>query len=74
METVTLVITGMICGACVGHVSRGLQSVTGVRTVEVDLARASAIISGEALNISQLIEAVEEEGYGAKEKAGAQTA
>ncbi len=55
----------MTCGACVHHVTKGLQGVSGVQNVRVDLASARARVSGDLLDASQLIAAVEEEGYGA---------
>ncbi len=63
MQTIELSISGMMCGACVEHVSKGLQGVSGVQNVAVDLASARAVVSGESLDVSQLAAAVEEEGY-----------
>ena len=57
----------MTCGACVSHVTKGLQSVAGVQNVAVDLASATATVSGESLDLSRLVEAAEEEGYGASQ-------
>lgn len=69
MQIIQLNISGMACGACVHHVTQGLQSVSGVQSVTVDLANNTATVSGESLDSSQLIEAVEEEGYGASASA-----
>jgi copper chaperone len=66
MKNIKLNIEGMSCGACVGHVTRGLQNVPGVQSAVVDLASASAQVSGEELDAAKLIEAVEEEGYQAQ--------
>ena len=66
MENLNLKISGMSCSACVGHVSRALQSVAGVSRVSVDLERGSAHIEGSNLDADRLIAAVEEEGYEAK--------
>lgn len=71
MQTIELKVSGMTCGACVGHVTKGLQSVAGVKNVLVDLAGAKATVAGESLDLSQLLSAVEEEGYGASEIKGA---
>ncbi len=65
MQTIEVNISGMTCGACVHHVTQGLQSVSGVQNVVVDLASAKATVSGENLDVSQLTAAVEEEGYSA---------
>jgi copper chaperone CopZ len=64
---IELQISGMMCDACAGHVARGLQNVPGVQAAQVDLRSARATVSGENLVISQLIEAVEEEGYSARQ-------
>lgn len=65
MQTLELSISGMTCGACVGHVTKGVQGVAGVQNVTVDLASARARVSGDALDMAQLTAAVEEQGYGA---------
>ena len=65
MQNIELSLSGLMCEACVGHVTRGLQGVPGVQKVAVDLASAKAVVSGESLGASQLVAAVEEEGYGA---------
>lgn len=65
MQTLELSISGMTCGACVNHVTKGLQGVPGVQNVRVDLASARASVSGDSLDVAQLTAAVEEEGYGA---------
>ncbi|MDF2440279.1 MAG: Heavy-metal-associated domain, partial [Abditibacteriota bacterium] len=40
--TTLLKIEGMTCEMCVKHVTQGLQNVSGVQSVEVDLARGAA--------------------------------
>ena len=60
----TLSITGMTCGHCKKAVEDALQGVAGVEKVSVDLDQGSASIEGKA-ELSQLIAAVLEEGYGA---------
>lgn len=67
MQTIELKISGMTCGSCVSHVTKALQSVSGVQTAVVDLTSATARIQGENLDKAALVEAVEEEGYGAQE-------
>ena len=68
MENIQLTITGMSCGACVHHVTQALQGVEGVEEATVDLEAGSATVRGESLDVAELIEAVEEEGYGAQSK------
>ncbi len=64
--TTHLKIGGMSCQMCVSHVTKGLQNVRGVRAVEVDLARGAALVEHDQIEVQQLIEAVEEEGYQAQ--------
>lgn len=64
MQT-TLHITGMTCDHCVRHVSLALTSVPGADSVTVDLASASARITGQAAP-QALIAAVTESGYQAQ--------
>lgn len=66
METLNLKISGMSCGACVGHVTKALQSAPGVQSAVVDLATQSARVQGQGLDLAQLKAAVEEEGYQAQ--------
>lgn len=66
METLNLKISGMSCGACVGHVSRALQTTPGVTNAIVDLDSHSARVEGDNLDVEQLKAAVEEEGYEAE--------
>jgi copper chaperone len=64
MQT-TLQISGMTCEHCVRHVSLALAAVPGAESVSVDLASASARISGDAA-VQALIAAVAEAGYQAQ--------
>ena len=66
METLNLKISGMSCGACVGHVTKALQSAPGVQSAVVDLASQSARVQGQDLDVEGLKAAVEEEGYEAQ--------
>jgi copper chaperone CopZ len=66
MET-TLKVTGMNCGACVNHVTNALQGVEGVTSAAVDLESGTATVKHEAsVQPQTLVEAVEEDGYGAE--------
>src|ERR1017187_6585559 len=63
-----LTITGMTCGNCARHVTEAIQSVPGVRSAEVRLEANQASVcwaAGAERNISAVIRAVEEAGYGA---------
>ena len=66
MQTLNLKISGMSCGACVGHVTKALQSAPGVSSAVVDLDSQSARVEGQNLDLAQLQAAVEEEGYQAQ--------
>ena len=69
METTTLKVTGMNCGACVGHVTRALQSVEGVQIAAVDLSSGVATVKHEGgTRAEALIDAVVEEGFNAELK------
>jgi copper chaperone CopZ len=66
MQTTELKVTGMSCGACVGHVTRALQSVDGVHEVKVDLEPGQAVVQHEGADVQAMIAAVEEEGFAAQ--------
>jgi copper chaperone len=55
-------ITGMTCAHCVNAVTRALQAVPGVQSVQVSLAPAQATVSGTA-DRALLIKAIQDEGY-----------
>lgn len=65
MSTLVLNIEGMMCDACVGHVTRALQGLAGVQTTQVSLEGKQAIITYDPaqLGVAQVIEAIDEEGY-----------
>lgn len=64
-QTVTLSVAGMTCANCVAHVERGLRSVPGVLTVNVDLTHGSATIETVPgrVTLAELHHAVEGAGY-----------
>jgi copper chaperone CopZ len=67
MNTVELEVQGMTCGACVKHVTKALQSVSGVSRVEVGLANGRARIEGDLqVDGAALIAALASEDYPAK--------
>ena len=65
MQTTELKIDGMMCDACVSHVTKALQSVDGVKNVEVKLPD-SARVQHENASLEAMKNAVEEEGYQAQ--------
>ena len=65
METTTIKIKGMTCGACVAAVGRVLQALHGVEKVDVSLERGEALIEFDAAEVADedLSAAIEEAGY-----------
>ena len=65
MQTQTLNVQGMMCEACVGHVTKALQGLDGVQTAEVNLKNAQATVTYDPakVQISQMRDAVADEGY-----------
>ncbi len=67
IRTTTLGVGGMSCGACVRHVSRALDGMTGVVHVEVDLGRNEATVEHlpALTDAAALIAAIRDAGYSA---------
>lgn len=67
MKTTRLKIDGMTCGHCVEAVEKALSNQTGVRNATVHLESGAAEVEYEEREVSpsQLVAAVEEEGYAA---------
>jgi copper chaperone CopZ len=63
MDTIELKIKGMSCGSCVSSVTRALQQVPGVDTVDVDLERNTARVSGNAQATPAMLAALAAAGY-----------
>jgi len=63
-----LAIEGMTCAACVNRVEKALARVPGVARASVNLAteRAQVEAADPALDVAQLVRAVEMAGFGAK--------
>lgn len=63
----TLEIEGMMCQHCVAHVTKALQSVEGVASVEVNLKKKKAVVTLEnEVTDEALIAAITEAGYEVK--------
>ena len=58
-----ILIEGMQCEHCVGHVKEALSSLEGVVVVEVNLKGKYALVDTDVSN-EKLTEAIEDEGYG----------
>ena len=65
VRTTTLSIAGMSCGACVRHVTRALDGMTGVVHAQVDLRTNEAIVEHIPgyVDAAALIAAVRDAGY-----------
>ena len=63
-SSLTLVVQGMTCGACVAHVTSALSKVAGTANVSVNLITGSAHIRNWNGPSSDLIAALESKGYG----------
>jgi Cu2+-exporting ATPase len=59
----TMKIEGMMCPRCVAHVKEALESVKGVREVEVSLEEKTATVKGAVKSIDLLTAAVIKAGY-----------
>lgn len=74
MEEEKFDITGMSCAACSAHVHKAVSALKGVREVSVNLLTNSMTLQKEeGVEDSQIVEAVEKAGYGAK-RVGSQNA
>lgn len=71
MQMIELDVQGMSCGACVGHVTRALQTLSGVQSARVNLEEQQALVSFDPaqVTVDQMIAAVDDEGYKAAARA-----
>ena len=69
MDKATLLVQGMTCNGCVNSVKRVLSSQPGVEEVEVDLASGKTDVTGQDLQISALVAAIERLGFTAQPQA-----
>ena len=71
MQTQILDVQGMSCDACVGHVTRALMGLGGVSSAAVSLSdhEATVVYDPAAVQVSQMLEAVADEGYVAAPRA-----
>jgi copper chaperone len=63
MTQLTMDISGMTCGHCVGSVKRALQGLDGVAVEQVTIGKATVSYDAAATSPAKIAEAVEEEGY-----------
>ncbi|MFF4615109.1 heavy-metal-associated domain-containing protein [Nonomuraea jabiensis] len=64
MATATYIVKGMTCGHCVSSVKEEVGEVSGVTSVEVDLAGGLLTVESDApVEAADIVAAVEEAGY-----------
>lgn len=65
MAQIQLNVKGMTCGHCKSSVTGALEELEGVKSVQVDLegGKASVDYDDSKVNVEQMKEAVEEQGY-----------
>jgi len=62
LAQIVLKVEGMSCNHCKMTVEKALRNISGVESVQVNLAQKEVVVSGSA-NRGQLVKAVEEAGY-----------
>lgn len=62
MSEIVLKVNGMTCNHCKMHVEKALRGVSGTESVQVDLAKGEAVVTGTATR-EALAKAVEDAGY-----------
>ncbi len=67
VQTTTLRIVGMSCGACVRHVTRAIEGMNGVVHVDVDLQTNQAVVEHlpDSVDETALVAAITDAGYSA---------
>jgi copper chaperone len=66
METRSFAVPGIHCDHCKAAVTRELERVGGVETVEVDLETKIVTVGGDRLEDAALVAAIDEAGYDAE--------
>ena len=69
MDTKTFSVPAMHCGHCQAAVTRELEAIGGVSTVDVDLETKLVTVRGDGLDDAMLIAAIDEAGYDAQKVA-----
>ena len=63
MAKTTIKIEGMMCEGCVKSVKESLEKVPGVRSVEVNLKKGTAVVQQDGVADEALIKAVVDAGF-----------
>lgn len=66
MQTSVIKIEGMTCGGCATSVTRALQRLDGIQSVNVTLIPPQATVTFDTMHVEQasLVAAIEDAGYG----------
>ncbi len=70
-KTLRLVIDGMTCGHCVTAVSTALTSLPSVTVQDVTIGLADVAFDPDKVSVTQMLDAVNDEGYVASAEPGA---
>lgn len=62
MATTLYKVEGMTCGGCQRHVEKALKAISGVSMVQIDLAKGTATVEGDA-SFETLAASLQAEGY-----------
>ncbi len=67
MNQITIQVSGMSCQGCVKAVTAALKNTNGVKTAEVSLEKNIASVEYDPAVVTpeELVQAIEEAGYGA---------
>jgi len=65
-QRLVLLVGGMNCSHCSDSVRRGLASVAGVRSADVNLASGRAVVRGSGLRLEELVTQIVALGYSAE--------
>ena len=66
MDELTLKITGMSCGHCVGQVTKALTKLDGLQVNTVKVGEAIVVYDPKEIVPTEIIQAVNEAGYEAQ--------
>ena len=65
-DSITYAVPGMHCDHCVAAVQQELSAVSGVESVDVELATKLVVVTGDKLDDVALRAAIDEAGYDAE--------
>lgn len=63
MKELVYTVPGMSCEHCIAAVRGQLERISGVETIEADLATKRVVVRGEGLQDAALRAAIDEAGY-----------